>query len=87
MTGATLFLVGWIGVSVIVLGILGARAERRAGGRHAARPAEKAPGACPALAVRPRASSRAICAPGRSAARHSSCSRLSAFCGWSRPAG
>jgi hypothetical protein len=37
MTGATLFLIGWSGVSVIVLGILGARAERRAGGRHAAR--------------------------------------------------
>jgi hypothetical protein len=44
MTGATLFLVGWSGVSVIVLGILGARAERRAGGRHAARHAVKAPG-------------------------------------------
>jgi len=44
MTGTTLFLVGWIGVSVVVLGILGARAERRAGGRHATRHAGKAPG-------------------------------------------
>jgi hypothetical protein len=80
MTGATLFLVGWSGVWVIVLGILGARAERRAGGRHAARHAVTAPGLPGGRGETLGFLTRHLCTPG-SAASRSSYSRSQASCG------